>query len=52
MTVGAVRSGDVERAGKMYGMHDGAVALSDRGFWLADGDFSTHDEAFEAARGH
>ena len=36
--------------GKMYGMHDGAVALGDRGFWLADGDFSTRDEAFEAAR--
>jgi hypothetical protein len=34
----------------MYGMHDGAVALSDRGFWLADGDFSTHNQAFEAAR--
>jgi hypothetical protein len=36
--------------GKIYGMHDGAVALSDRGFWLADGDFSSCDEAFEAAR--
>jgi hypothetical protein len=42
--------GDLEGVGKMYGMHDGAVALSDRGFWLPDGDFSTHDEAFEAAR--
>jgi hypothetical protein len=38
--------GDLEGVGKMYGMHDGAVALSDRGFWLPDGDFSTHDEAF------
>jgi hypothetical protein len=34
----------------MYGMDDGAVALRDRGFWLADGDFSTRDEAFEAAQ--
>jgi hypothetical protein len=31
-------------------MDEGAVALSDHGFWLADGDFSTRDEAFEAAR--
>jgi hypothetical protein len=30
-------------------MRDGAVALSDRGFWLADGDFPSCDEAFEAA---
>jgi Taurine catabolism dioxygenase TauD, TfdA family len=30
-------------------MRDGAAALSDRGFWLADGDFSSRDEAFEAA---
>jgi hypothetical protein len=51
MTVAAVRSCVTLSAwGKMYGMHDGAVALSDRGFWLADGDFSTHDKAFEAAR--
>jgi hypothetical protein len=34
----------------MYGMDDGAAALSDRGFWLADGPFATRDEAFEAAR--
>ena len=33
----------------MYVMDDGVVALSDRGFWLADRDFSTRDEAFEAA---
>ena len=31
-------------------MRDGAVALSDRGFWLAGGDFPSCDEAFEAAR--
>lgn len=30
-------------------MDEGAVALSDRGFWLADGNFPTRDEAFEAA---
>jgi Taurine catabolism dioxygenase TauD, TfdA family len=42
--------GDVEGVGKMYGMHDGAAALSDHGFWLADGNFSTRDGAFEAAR--
>jgi hypothetical protein len=41
---------DVEPVGKMYGMHDGAEALSDRRFWLADGDFLTHNEAFETAR--
>jgi Taurine catabolism dioxygenase TauD, TfdA family len=34
----------------MYGTRDGVVALSDRGFWLADGDFSTRDDAFDAAR--
>ena len=48
--VDAVRSGEVEDVGKMYGMDDGAVALSDRGFWLADRDFSTRDEAFATAR--
>jgi hypothetical protein len=48
--VGAVTSGDIEDVGKMYVMNDGVVALSDRGFWLADRDFSTRDEAFEAAR--
>jgi hypothetical protein len=30
-------------------MDEGAVVLSDRGFWLADGNFSTRGEAFEAA---
>jgi hypothetical protein len=30
-------------------MDDEAVALSDRGFWLADGTFATRDEAFETA---
>jgi hypothetical protein len=39
----------VERVGQDVGMRDGAVALSDRGFWLADGDFSSREEAFEAA---
>jgi hypothetical protein len=34
----------------MYVMDDGSVALSDRGCWLADREFSTRDEAFEAAR--
>jgi hypothetical protein len=34
----------------MKGMDEGVVALSDRGFWLADGNFSTRDEALEAAR--
>jgi hypothetical protein len=47
--VDAVTSGDVEDVGMMYGMDDCAVALSGRGFWLADCDFSTREEAFEAA---
>jgi hypothetical protein len=34
----------------MSAMYGGAVALSDRGFWLADAGFSTRDEAFDAAR--
>jgi Taurine catabolism dioxygenase TauD, TfdA family len=42
--------GEVEDVGKMYGMDDGAVELSDRGFWLADRDFATRDLAFGAAR--
>jgi hypothetical protein len=36
--------------GKMCGMDEGAVALTGRGFWLADRDFATRDLAFEAAR--
>jgi hypothetical protein len=31
-------------------LYDGAVALSDQQFWLADGEFSTRDEAFHLAR--
>src|SRR5664279_4318599 len=50
MTVGGSSRGTVVGVGSMYGTRDGATALTEHGFWLAEGDFSTRDDAFEAAR--